>query len=73
MSNTLSTHLEGMYNMVKRAFPDGITEEEYYCLLFVMYESMSDSVTIKKPTQEEVANVENKLIPYRLEELLQHE
>lgn len=46
MSHTLPIHLEGMYNMVKRAFPDGITEEEYYCLLFVMYESMSNNLMI---------------------------
>ncbi|AWX53981.1 MULTISPECIES: polymorphic toxin-type HINT domain-containing protein [Brevibacillus] len=46
MSHALPTHLESMYNMVKRAFPDGITEEEYYCLLFVMYESMSNNLMI---------------------------
>lgn len=35
-------YLESTYNMVSQTFPDGICEDEYWVMLFLFYEHMSD-------------------------------
>ncbi len=43
MSDTLMPkHLESTYKMLKSAFPNGIENEDYHPLLFLLYEYMSD-------------------------------
>lgn len=35
-------HLESTYRMIKAAFPNGIENTDYFPLLFLLYEHMSD-------------------------------
>lgn len=42
MQKTIPTHLVSTYQLLQCAFPQGIEEKEYFPLLSVLYEQMSD-------------------------------
>jgi hypothetical protein len=42
MQKTIPTHLASTYQLLQRAFPNGIDEQFYLPLLSILYEQMSD-------------------------------
>ncbi|MBV9387098.1 MAG: DUF3349 domain-containing protein [Chroococcidiopsidaceae cyanobacterium CP_BM_ER_R8_30] len=42
MQRTIPAHLVSTYQLLQRAFPQGIEEQEYLPLLSILYEEMSD-------------------------------
>jgi hypothetical protein len=42
MQTTISANLVSTYELIKRAFPDGIDSESYLPLLALLYDEMSD-------------------------------
>ncbi|GJD16201.1 hypothetical protein RIVM261_011570 [Rivularia sp. IAM M-261] len=42
MQKTIPTHLVSTYQLIKCAFPQGIEEHNYFPLLSLLYEHMSD-------------------------------
>lgn len=42
MQKTIPAHLVSTYQLLQCAFPQGIEEQEYFPLLLILYEEMSD-------------------------------
>jgi hypothetical protein len=42
MQKTIPAHLVSTYQLLQCAFPEGIAEQEYFPLLSILYEEMSD-------------------------------
>ncbi|MBA3923862.1 MAG: DUF3349 domain-containing protein [Nostocaceae cyanobacterium] len=42
MQKTIPVHLVSTYHLLQCAFPQGIREQEYFPLLSILYEQMSD-------------------------------
>lgn len=63
-NSNIPNHLKSTISMIEKAFPHGIDEEQYFALLYSIYEYMSDeniSIAVSIITGKNVATVTNDI------------